>query len=221
MKEFGRLGGTPQRPARFFTSAAEFAAWLTANHQSATELWIGLNKNHVTDRGLVWEDAVVEALRFGWIDSRVERIDDDTVRQRWTPRRVRSKWSRINVETVERLTAQGRMEPAGLAVFEARRNEPAGYSFEQRGEAELPAAYAEQMAANAAATAFWAAATPSYRKICIVWTTSAKQAATNDKRMNQLIHDHASGRMIPSQRYGEEPKWVARAAAAAESSVHE
>lgn len=214
----GRLGGTADRPALFFADAAEFAAWLTANHDSAPELWMGLYKRHVSDRGLVWEDAVIEALRFGWIDSKVERIDEDAIRQRWTPRRSTSKWSRINIETVERLIAEGRMEPAGLAAFQNRKIEASGYTHEHQGDLELPPAYAELMAANAAATAFWAETTPSYRKICMVWVTGAKQQATNDKRMQQLIDDHAAGRLIPSQRYGEQPKWVARAAAAAKAS---
>lgn len=215
----GRLGGTEDRPARFFADAAEFADWLAENHSSAPDLWMGLYKRHVPDRGLVWEEAVVQALRFGWIDSRVERIDEDSIRQRWTPRRPRSKWSRINIETVERLIAEGRMEPSGLAAFESRIIESSGYTHEQPGDVALPDEYAELMAASPAATAFWAQATPSYRKICIVWVTGAKQPATNDKRMRQLIEDHAHGRMIPSQRYGEVPKWVARAAAAALESA--
>lgn len=214
----GRLGGTEERPARFFADAAEFAAWLEANHATAPDLWMGLYKKHVTDRGLVWEDAVIEALRYGWIDSRIERIDEDAIRQRWTPRRSTSKWSRINIETVERLTAEGRMEPAGLAAFQNRRIEASGYTHEHQGDLEFPEAYAALMAASPAAMAFWAETTPSYRKICMVWVTGAKQQATNDKRMQQLIDDHSSGRMIPSQRYGEEPKWVARAAAAAKAS---
>jgi len=206
------------RPALFFNSAEEFADWLAANHDTAPELWMGLYKRHVPDRGLLWEDAVIEALRFGWIDSRVERIDEDAIRQRWTPRRATSKWSRINIDAVERLIAEGRMEPAGLAAFESRRAEAAGYTHEHEGELELPDEYATLMAASPAATAFWAEATPSYRKICTVWVRGAKQQATNDKRMRTLIEDHAAGRTIPSQRYGETPKWVARAAAAAKAS---
>ncbi len=79
----------------------------------------------------------------------------------------------------------------------------------------LPEAYAAQLATNPAATAFWAETTASYRKICINWVQTAKQQATNDKRMAQLVEDCAAGRLIPSQRYGEIPKWVDRAAAAA------
>lgn len=212
-------GGTPEKPALFFTDASDFGDWLAANHQTAPDLWMGLYKRHVPERGLVWEDAVVEALRFGWIDSKVERIDEDAVRQRWTPRRSTSRWSQINIDTVQRLTAEGRMEPAGLAAFESRKIQESGYTHERKGELVLPDSYALLMAENPAATAFWAEATPSYRKVCINWVISAKQQATNDKRMQQLIDDHAAGRMIPSQRYGTPPTWVERAAAAARAAT--
>ncbi len=211
----GTPGGTPERPALFFSGPSEFRDWLAAHHDSAPDLWMGLRKKHVTDRGLIWEDAVVEALCWGWIDSKVERIDEDAVRQRWTPRRPGSSWSRINIETVERLTAEGRMQPSGLAVFHARKLEASGYTHEAPADVTLPEAYAALMATDPKATAFWEVATPSYRKICIVWVTGAKQQATNDRRMAQLLEDHAAGRMIPSQRYGETPKWVTRAAEAA------
>ncbi|HZP14981.1 MAG TPA: YdeI/OmpD-associated family protein, partial [Nocardioides sp.] len=100
-----------------------------------------------------------------------------------------------------------------------RKDEPAGYSFEQPHDIALPEPYLALMAANPAAVAFWEVATASYRRICITWVTTAKQQATNDKRMAQLIEDHAAGRMIPSQRYGEIPRWVERAAAAARAAA--
>ena len=83
----------------------------------------------------------------------------------------------------------------------------------------LPEGYAAKLAANPAAAAFWAETTASYRKICINWVRSAKQQATNDKRMAQLVDESAAGRLIPSQRYGETPKWVQRAAAAARAAA--
>jgi uncharacterized protein YdeI (YjbR/CyaY-like superfamily) len=214
-RTIGRQGGTPQRPATFFSGPEEFSAWLAANHDSADELWMGLNKRHVTDRGLTWADAVVEALCWGWIDSRSEPIDDDTRRQRWTPRRPGSNWSAINIATAERLIAEGRMQPAGLAAYQRRRPERSGiYSYEQ-GDVELPAEYAARLEGEPRAAAFWGEATPSYRKLCSNWVTSAKQQATRDKRLAQLIDDCAHGRLIPSQRYGAPPKWLQRAAAAA------
>jgi uncharacterized protein YdeI (YjbR/CyaY-like superfamily) len=212
--EPGRLGGTPQRPARFFDSAAEFRSWLERHHESETELWMGLSKKHVTPRGLVWEAAVREALCFGWIDSVVQRLDDDAIRQRWTPRKQGSTWSRINLAAVEELTAAGLMTPMGLAAYEARiEDRQAIYAYEQ-AEVGMPPEYAERLAADPAATLFWSMATPSYRKGATYWVLSAKQEATREARMAQLVADCASGQLIKPQRYGGEPTWVTKARAA-------
>ncbi|GAB3447270.1 YdeI/OmpD-associated family protein [Phycicoccus ginsengisoli] len=214
----GTPGGTPERPATFFSGPEEFRAWLEAHHETETELWMGLRKKHVADRGLLWEEAVVEALCFGWIDSVAQRIDEDTTRQRWTPRKPSSNWSTVNITSVERLIAEGRMRPAGLAAYARRRDDRSGiYSYEA-GEPELAPAYAEQLADDPAASAFWAAATASYRRIAVSWVMTAKQQATRDRRMTQLVSDSAAGRLIPSQRYGERPRWVERAAEAARAA---
>jgi uncharacterized protein YdeI (YjbR/CyaY-like superfamily) len=117
----GRMGGSAERPARFFASAEEFGAWLAQHHDSETELWMGLYKKHVADKGLTYEEAVPEALCWGWIDSLMQRVDDDAIRLRWTPRKKTSNWSEANLELVERLTAEGRMQPPGLAIWEQRR----------------------------------------------------------------------------------------------------
>ena len=213
------MGGTPERPARFFATAAEFGAWLAAHHDTEPELWMGLHKKHVADQGLTWADAVPEALCWGWIDSRAERIDEDSRRQRWTPRRTGSNWSAVNIALVEQLTAAGRMQPPGLAAFEARREDRSGiYAYESR-DRELPATFAAQLAASPAATAFWEVATPSYRKLAINWVLTAKQEVTRERRMAQLVADSAAGLMIPSQRYGDTPKWVERASAAAAAAA--
>lgn len=206
----GRPGGSAERPAIFFADAAEFRAWLVENHSTATELWMGLNKKHVADRGLSWEDAVLEALCFGWIDSVAQRIDEDARRQRWTPRKKGSTWSNINVAHVERLIAEGRMTPAGLAAFEARTAERTGtYAFEADA-VDLTPDHAARLAAVPDAQAFWDAAPDSYRKVAAHWVASAKQQATRDRRMAQLIEASAVGLLIPTQCYGTEPAWVAR-----------
>ncbi|AIY16486.1 hypothetical protein GUY44_28030 [Pimelobacter simplex] len=215
----GRLGGSPERPARFFADAAEFGAWLALHHDTETELWMGLYKKHVPDRGLTWADAVPEALCWGWIDSVAQRIDEDATRQRWTPRRKTSIWSKVNIDLVEQLRAEGRMQPSGLAIWEARRRDVAPYTHEVEGTLELPPPYAAQLAASPAATAFWDEATATYRRICTNWVLTAKQEATRDRRMAQLVDCSATGELIPSQRYGEVPKWVTRAAAAAAAAA--
>lgn len=211
--QIGTPGGSEERPALFFRDAAEFRAWLEQHHETSTELWMGLNAKHVEPRGLTWAEAVPEALCFGWIDSLSQRIDDDARRQRWTPRKPSSNWSAVNIAHVERLTAEGRMRPAGVAAFEARREDrTAVYSYETPEDA-LPPELQAHLDASPAARAFLDEATATYRRGAIAWVLSAKRDATRQQRAQQLADDSAAGRLIPPQRYGETPKWVERAAA--------
>ncbi len=213
--QIGTRGGTPERPALFFADGAEFGRWLAANHATADELWMGLWKKGSGRVGLTWAEAVREALCWGWIDSRAERVDEHARRQRWTPRRRGSTWSRVNIAAAEELIAQGRMQPSGRAAFEARREDRSGtYSFEQ-DDAVLTAEQEALLRADPAAAAFWDAATPGYRKVVAHWVREARQEATRARRLAQLVEDSAAGRLVPFQRYGTPPVWVARAAEAA------
>lgn len=213
----GRPGGTEERPAVFFADAAEFRAWLELHHATAAELWMGLNARHVTPRGLTWQEAVLEALCFGWIDSVSQNIDADARRQRWTPRRSGSVWSAVNVAHVERLVAEGRMHEAGLAAFERRRPDRTGvYSYERASD--LGAEQLARLHQDLAATAFWEAATPGYRKVVTHWVTSAKREDTREQRLETLVVCCREGVLVPPQRYGELPRWVESAAAAARAA---
>ncbi|MEW1835529.1 YdeI/OmpD-associated family protein [Microbacterium sp. NPDC079995] len=204
----------------FFASSAEFGDWLEANHTTAAEVWTVFYRKGDPRQGLTWADAVPEALRFGWIDSANRSIGDGARIQRWTPRGPRSVWSAVNIAHVERLQAEGRMHPAGLAAYEKRTADRTGvYSHEQRNE--LTAEQAASLAANPAAQAFWDAATPSYRRAVANWVQSAKREQTRADRLATLVEDSAAGRLVPFQRYGEPPAWLARAAAAAASAARE
>ncbi len=216
--QIGTPGGTPEQPALFFADAAEFGRWLAAHHDSAPELWMGLWKKDSGRGGTTWAEAVREALCWGWIDSRAERIDDEARRQRWTPRRKGSNWSAVNVAAVAELTEQGRMQPSGLAAFALRREDRTGiYSFE-RADAALTAEQEAVLRSDPAAAAFWDAAPAGDRKIVVHWIGEAKQEATRERRLAMLVEDCAAGRMVKFQRYGTPPSWVARAAAAAEAA---
>ncbi|WP_170970130.1 YdeI/OmpD-associated family protein [Nocardioides jishulii] len=207
----GTPGGTPEKPALFFSGPEEFRAWLEQNHETAPELWMGLRRKHVADHGLTWAEAVPEALCFGWIDSVAQGIDADTRRQRWTPRRRGSNWSKVNVAHVERLLAEGRMHSAGIAAYEQRREERTGvYAFESDRDDELPAPLLARLEQDPVAAAFWGGAATSYRKVVVHWVTSAKREATVDSRMAMLVEDCRHGRLVKSQRYGDEPAWVRR-----------
>jgi uncharacterized protein YdeI (YjbR/CyaY-like superfamily) len=116
----------------FFSSPQDFYDWLEEHHEAETEVYVGYWKKHTGKPSLTWSEAVDQALCFGWIDGKLNRIDDERHMQRFTPRRPNSNWSNINVAKVERLVKEGRMRPAGLAAFERRREEKTGiYSYEK------------------------------------------------------------------------------------------
>jgi uncharacterized protein YdeI (YjbR/CyaY-like superfamily) len=101
------------------TSVAEWRRWLEENHQTESEVWLVCWKKKTGRPTVTWEEAVVEAIRYGWIDGLRRPIDDQQYKQRFTPRRPRSRWSKINRETAQRLIARDEISPAGLAAVEA------------------------------------------------------------------------------------------------------
>ena len=103
----------------FARDAAEWEAWLEANHETAGEVWLVYWKKASGKQSIAWAEAVEVALKFGWIDGRMQPIDDQRYAQRWTPRRPKSKWSKINREIALRHIASGEMRPLGLAAVEA------------------------------------------------------------------------------------------------------
>jgi uncharacterized protein YdeI (YjbR/CyaY-like superfamily) len=98
---------------------AEWAAWLEANHEHETEVWLVYWKKASGKESIAWADAVHVALKFGWIDGVIRTIDEHRYAQRWTPRRPKSKWSLVNKNIVLRHIANGELRPLGLAAVEA------------------------------------------------------------------------------------------------------
>ena len=189
----GSSAGQP----RFFTTPAKLRAWLERHHAAASELWVGFHKRDSGKTSITWPESVDEALCFGWIDGIRKRIDDDRYTIRFTPRKPRSVWSKVNVGRVEELSRLGLMRPAGMAAFAARDEARSGiYSFEQ---SEAPRLSPEQEAAfraDPAAWAWWEAAAPSYRRAATWWVVSAKREETRARRLATLIADSAAGRRI-------------------------
>ena len=103
----------------FFAVPGEFEAWLEQNGERSDQVWIRMAKKGSGIESIDWAGAVEVALCFGWIDSQSRRLDDRFYRQRFTPRRPRSVWSKVNREKIEALTAAGRMRPGGLEQVEA------------------------------------------------------------------------------------------------------
>jgi len=181
---------------RFFKTATDFGAWLEKNHDSATELWVGLYKKHAADRGMTYPQAVDEALCWGWIDGVLRRLDDDRTVQRYTPRKSKSTWSLVNVAKVKALKAAKRMRPPGLAAFAARDPARTGiYSFEK----ETIAFTGPQQREFKRATTAWkwfSAQAPSYRRVATHWVISAKREETRLRRLDQLIAHSAEGKKL-------------------------
>jgi uncharacterized protein YdeI (YjbR/CyaY-like superfamily) len=184
----------------FFEAPEEFYAWLEEHHETAAEVYVGYWKKHTGKPSLTWSEAVDQALCFGWIDGRLNRIDDERHMQRFTPRRPGSNWSKINVEKVARLKELGLMRPAGLAAFAKRENGKTGvYSFE-RDTTELPPDYERRLRANRSASEYFDSRPPWYRRTAIHLVMSAKREETRERRLEQLIEDSAAGRDIKQLR---------------------
>ncbi len=183
----------------FFQSSQEFYDWLEENHETADEVHVGFHKQHTGRRAMSWSDAVDQALCFGWIDGRVNKLDEDRYMQRFTPRRPGSNWSKVNVEKVSKLKEAGLMRPAGLAAFQRRTDARTGvYSFER--ESELSPELEARLRANAAAVDYFDSRPAWYRRTAVHLVMSAKRQETRERRLEQLIEDSAAGRDIKQLR---------------------
>ena len=145
---------------------------------------------------ITWPQSVDEALCFGWIDGVRRRIDDVSYTIRFSPRRATSIWSAINSRRARQLIDEGRMTPAGVAAFEARRAYKSGiYSYEKRPRT-LVEPYAGMLARNAAAKKFFDAQPPSYKRLATWYILSAKRDETRLKRIQTIIELSAAGKRI-------------------------
>jgi uncharacterized protein YdeI (YjbR/CyaY-like superfamily) len=181
----------------FFDSPAAFRRWLEKHHATSQELYVGYYKKHTGKPSLTWPQSVDEALCFGWIDGIRRSWDEEGYLIRFTPRRKQSIWSKINLKRVLELIEEGRMAPAGLAVYQARNPEKTSkYSFEQRETAKLPPSLEKQLRANRKAWAFFQAQPPGYRRLISFYVVSAKQDETRQRRLERLIEDSAAGRRV-------------------------
>jgi uncharacterized protein YdeI (YjbR/CyaY-like superfamily) len=175
--------------AEYFRTPAEFRRWLQRHHASATELWVGYHKTGTGEPSLTWPQSVDQALCYGWIDGRRQRVDEQRYRIRFTPRKPGSIWSTVNIRRMQELEEAGLVQPPGRAAFAARQAErSAVYSYEVRREVLEPP-HRAQLDAQPAAAKFFDAQNASYRRACCNWVSAAKQEATRERRLHSLI-DH-------------------------------
>jgi len=182
---------------KFFRTAAEFGQWLSKHHGTETELLVGFFKKGSGRPSITYPEALDEALAIGWIDGVRRNVMDDSYSIRFSPRTVKSIWSKVNMKRVGELKAAGRMRPEGLAAFERRDPTRSGvYSYEREhaafGPDELKALKAEPKART-----FFEAQPPGYRRVTTFWVMSAKRTETRERRMGILIDHSRRGERIP------------------------
>jgi uncharacterized protein YdeI (YjbR/CyaY-like superfamily) len=181
----------------FFSSLALWRAWLEENHESAPELVVGFYKRDSGKPSITWPESVDGALCFGWIDGVRRSIDTESYSIRFTPRRLRSVWSAINIKRVGELKKLDLMHPAGLKAFEARSGDRSEiYAYEQRKGAKLDGKCAKQFRANKKAWEFFRAQPPWYQRTASWWVISAKKEETRHKRLAQLMKDSENQKPI-------------------------
>lgn len=160
-------------------------------------MFVGFYKKTSGKGGLTYQEAVLEALCFGWIDGIIKSVDAESYMHRFTPRKPGSIWSNTNVAHVERLRAAGRMAPAGLRAFEQRSAARTGiYSFEQATEAKLTPAFEKQFRAQPRAWAFFQAQPAWYRRRVTHVIVSAKKDETRRRRLARTIAASARGERL-------------------------
>lgn len=181
----------------FFATPAEFRAWLDENHAGVDFLWVGFHKKGTGRPSLTWPESVDEALCYGWIDGVRKGIDADSYMIRFTRRKAGSVWSNVNVARVRALADLGRMRPAGIAAFQARREDRSGVYSHEQPDMELPEPYLGILRGDPAAWDFFQAQAPSYRKAAVWWVVGAKREETRRKRIGTLVENSARSEKLP------------------------
>ena len=176
-----------------FTTAAEWREWLVANHQRRQGVWLVSYKRSTGKPAIEYEDAVCEALCFGWIDATYRRIDDDRGALWWSPRRKGSVWARTNKARVERLEAEGRMTAAGRAVIERAKADGSWSLLEPVEALIVPDDLAAAFAAYPGAAEQWAAFPPTAQRAYLLWVYGAKRESTRARRVASTAEKVARG----------------------------
>jgi uncharacterized protein YdeI (YjbR/CyaY-like superfamily) len=182
--------------------AAAWVQWLTVNHGQSSGVWLGLAKKGTTEpTSLTYDEALQEALCHGWIDGQVRRLDERIYRQRFTPRRPRSSWSKRNVGIVERLTGEGRMRPAGIAAVEqAKADGRWEEAYAGPATAQVPEDLAAALRAQPAAQAMFEVLSSQNRYAVLYRIASAKRADTRARRIEQFVAALARGETLYPQK---------------------
>jgi uncharacterized protein YdeI (YjbR/CyaY-like superfamily) len=172
----------------FFANRSEWHKWLEVNHNKCDSIWVIYFKKNSKKESVSYNDAVEEALCFGWIDSIVKSIDNETYKQKYTPRRKNSIWSKVNKNRVEKMIMEGKMTSFGMVkVEEAKMNGQWAKAYGARIKPEIPDDLKNALEKNQIARNNFYNFSDSYQTTYIYWLNSAKRNETRIKRLNEII----------------------------------
>jgi uncharacterized protein YdeI (YjbR/CyaY-like superfamily) len=175
-------------PILLFAAPADMEAWLEQNHGTSQGLWLKIAKKGSGVDSVTYGEALELALCFGWIDSQKRGFDERCFLQRFTPRRPRGKWSRINRDKAERLIASGSMRPAGLAEVDAAQADGRwDAAYEGQRTAKTPDDLQRELDSNPAAREFFATLSSSNRYAIVYRLNDAKKPETRERRLRQFV----------------------------------
>ncbi|MEE9166990.1 MAG: YdeI/OmpD-associated family protein [Candidatus Neomarinimicrobiota bacterium] len=184
----------------YVTNRKDWRAWLGKNQGKENEIWLVYYKKHTEKPTIPYDDAVEEALCFGWIDSIIRRVDDEKYMRKFTPRKDRSIWSELNKKRVQKMIKQGLMTEAGSTkIREARRN---GYWDRLSPVIDIqraPADFKSALSSNKKASEYYQSLAPSYKKQYIGWIVSAKREETRKRRVKEAIKFLARNKKLGMQ----------------------
>jgi uncharacterized protein YdeI (YjbR/CyaY-like superfamily) len=166
---------------------ASWRAWLAKHHDTSPGVWLVYHKKGSGVPGVGYEEAVEEALCFGWIDSRVRSLDDRRYMQLYTPRTPGSNWSRLNKERIARLTAAGTMADAGLAAVEAAKSDGSWAQLDAVEGLIEPAELRGALDRRPIARSNFDAFSDSVKKQALYWVYSAKREDTRARRISDVV----------------------------------
>lgn len=186
-----------ERAPTLFKSAKAFEVWLKKNHAASGGLWLRIAKRGANEPSVTYPEAVEVALCWGWIDGQKKSLDDQHYLQRFTPRRARSVWSKINVEKVQALIEAGRMQPAGQAQIDAAKADGRWErAYDGARTSAVPEDLQAALEAEPAAKAFFATINASNRYAILWRIQTAAKAETRARRIEQLVAMLARGETI-------------------------
>jgi len=175
-------------PVIGFASQDAWAAWLARHHETSPGVWLKIARKASGVASVSYAEAVEVALCYGWIDGQARRLDDDHWVQRFTPRRPRSKWSKINRAKATQLIEQGRMQPAGLREVERARDDGRwDAAYESQSTATVPVDLQHELAKNQAAAAFFATLDSQNRYAILYRIQDAKTPQTRVRRIAKYV----------------------------------